>query len=69
MLRGDDIVGQVTSVGRSPVLAKIIGLAFTSADQAEPGDPIHIKLTDGDVARGRVATLPFYDPENKRQEL
>lgn len=69
VLRGDAIVGQVTSVARSPVLQKIVGLAFMAADQSAPGDAIHIKLTDGRVVAGAVATLPFYDPENKRQEL
>ena len=69
VLRGDQIVGQITSVGRSAVLAKIVGLAFTSADEAGVGRPIHIKLTDGRMVVGTVAALPFYDPENKRQEL
>ncbi|MFQ6022916.1 MAG: FAD-dependent oxidoreductase [Acidiferrobacterales bacterium] len=69
VLKGDQIVGQVTSVGWSTVLEKIIGLAFTAADQSEPGDPIYVKLTNRRLVKGRVTKLPFYDPENKRQEL
>ncbi|MFQ5935986.1 MAG: 2Fe-2S iron-sulfur cluster-binding protein [Acidiferrobacterales bacterium] len=69
VLRGGDIIGHVTSVTRSPTLEKIIGLAFTAADEAQAGHPIRIKHTSGQVLEGRVATLPFYDPDNGRQEL
>ncbi len=69
VLQGETIVGHITSVARSPVLEKIIGLAFTSTDAAAPGCAIRIKRTDGGLLEGRVAALPFYDPDNRRQAL
>lgn len=68
VLHGNTITGHVTSVARSPVLDKIIGMAYARSD-AEPGDTISIKLTDGRAVQAGVVTLPFYDPENMRQEL
>jgi sarcosine oxidase subunit alpha len=68
VLHGNTITGHVTSVGRSQVLDKVIGMAYARSD-TEPGDTICIKLTDGRVVSAGVVTMPFYDPENKRQEL
>ncbi|MGH8504008.1 MAG: 2Fe-2S iron-sulfur cluster-binding protein [Gammaproteobacteria bacterium] len=65
---GDRITGQVTSVARSPVLHKIIGMAYAHAG-AGTGDIIHIKLTGGRVVDAKVIDMPFYDPQNKRQEM
>ena len=69
VLRDDEMVGFVTSVVRSPTLGQIIGLAYTAADEAEPGAAIRIRLTDGSLVQGQVVTLPFYDPKNDRQEV
>jgi sarcosine oxidase subunit alpha len=68
VLHGNMITGHVTSVARSPVLDKVIGMAYARSDTA-PGDTISIKLTDGRIVQAGVVTMPFYDPENKRQEL
>jgi len=68
VIRGDDIVGRVTSAARSETLGAIIGLAYVHPEDAEPGRRIHIKLEDGHYEQGRVVPLPFYDPDNKRQE-
>ncbi|MFQ5755638.1 MAG: FAD-dependent oxidoreductase [Acidiferrobacterales bacterium] len=69
ILHGDTIVGHITSVTRSPVLEKIIGLAFTSASVADSGAAMRIKLSNGQVVVASVTALPFYDPDNKRQEM
>jgi sarcosine oxidase, subunit alpha len=68
VIDGDTVTGQVTSVARSPVLDKIIGLAYAHAS-VKTGDTIHIKLSDGRVVDAKVVDTPFYDPENKRQEM
>ncbi len=68
-VRGDHITGYVTSAVRSPNLKKIIGLAYVAPDQTEPGTIFDIKVNDGKIIKGKVVPLPFYDPDNKRQEL
>ncbi|MFQ6017451.1 MAG: glycine cleavage T C-terminal barrel domain-containing protein, partial [Kiloniellaceae bacterium] len=69
VLRGGEIVGFVTSVARASAGERIIGLAYVHPDDAEVGRPIEIKLDTGRVIRAEVAALPFYDPDNKRQEM
>ena len=69
VLRGEDIVGRVTSAVASPTLGKVVGLAYVHADDAEPGRPIDIKIGGGRRIKGVVTRYPFYDPENKRQEM
>jgi sarcosine oxidase subunit alpha len=68
-LKGGEIVGRVTSAVRSASLQKILGLAYVAPEQQAPGTRIDIKLSDGTVVQGEVATVPFYDPDNQRQEL
>lgn len=68
VLHGNTITGHVTSVARSPVLDKVIGMAYARSD-TEPGDTITIKLTNGQIINAGVVSMPFYDPESKRQEM
>ena len=67
VFKGDDIVGRVTSIVRSPTLGFPIGMAYVAPDQTEPGTPIVIKGPMGRYIEGTVAEMPFYDPENARQ--
>ncbi len=69
VIKDQEITGRVTSVSFSPTLNKIIGLAFVSPDKSEPGSSIHIKLSNGNLIEAKVCSTPFYDPENKRQEM
>jgi sarcosine oxidase subunit alpha len=69
VLRGQEIVGFVTSVVRSPALDKVIGLAYAHADDAELGSTIRIKVDSGQVVAATVASPHFYDPDNTRQEM
>ena len=66
--RDDAICGRVTSIGHSPTLAKVIGLATVAPDQAVPGGTFPIKVGDRLVA-ARVVKGAFYDPDNARQKL
>jgi len=69
VVRGADIVGRVTSAVRSPALDKVVGLAYVAPDQAEPGRSFDIKVEGGRLIQAKVIPIPFYDPENKRQEM
>jgi len=69
-LRGQEIVGRITSVAYSEAVGSVIGLAYVAPDMAEVGTRFDIKLAGG---RGRVSAevvpRPFYDPDNARQKL
>ncbi len=69
VLNGPDISGNVTSCEYSATLGQIIGLAYAGADQAEPGMRIPIRVDGGQVVQATVVQLPFFDPDNQRQEL
>ncbi|MGH7184881.1 MAG: glycine cleavage T C-terminal barrel domain-containing protein, partial [Pseudomonadota bacterium] len=69
VLKNGEITGRVTSVGYSPVLGKVVGLAFVAPDQSAPGSRFEIKIDGGEIVEGVVSKPPFYDPENKRQEM
>jgi sarcosine oxidase subunit alpha len=68
-VRAGEIVGRVTSVVRSPALGRVIGLAYVAPDQAEVGSTFHIKGPGGRLIAAEVVPVPFYDPDNQRQEL
>jgi sarcosine oxidase subunit alpha len=69
VLRNGEITGRITSVGFSPALGKVVGLAFVAPDQSAPGSRFDIKIEGGQIVQGLVTKPPFYDPENKRQEM
>lgn len=69
VLKGPDISGNVTSCEYSESLDQIIGLAYAAFDQSTPGQQIPIRVEDGVVVQATVVKLPFFDPDNQRQEL
>ncbi|MBA4095570.1 MAG: aminomethyltransferase [Rhodospirillum sp.] len=69
VLKGEEIVGRVTSAVRSPSLNKVVGLAYVHPGDGEPGKQFDIKVQGGRRITGVVTKYPFYDPENKRQEM
>ena len=69
VIRDGAIVGRVTSAARSAAAGAAIGLAYVHPDDSEAGKRFTIKLEDGSTVTATVATLPFYDPANARQEL
>ena len=69
VLNGPDISGNVTSCEYSASLDKIIGLAYAGIDQSTPGQRIPIRVEGGIVVQAEVVQLPFFDPDNQRQEL
>ncbi|QXH49628.1 (2Fe-2S)-binding protein [Pseudomonas fakonensis] len=69
VLDGADVSGNVTSCEYSQTLGSIIGLAYAGASQATPGMHIPIRVEGGEIVQAQVVQLPFYDPENTRQEV
>jgi sarcosine oxidase subunit alpha len=69
VLKGEEIVGRVTSAVRSPSLNKVVGLAYVHPSDGEPGREFDIKVQGGKRIKGVVTKYPFYDPDNKRQEM
>jgi sarcosine oxidase subunit alpha len=63
------MTGRVTSCNFSPTLGKTIGLAYVSPEKTTAGSIIEIKSTGGVRVLAKVVELPFYDPDNLRQEL
>jgi len=57
--------GRVTSVRLSPVNGKVVGLAWVSAELAQDGQEIDLRVGNR-VTRARIVPDPFYDPEGKR---
>lgn len=69
VIKGDEVCGHVTSCERSYTTGKTIGLAFADAADAEVGNEISIRVDGGLAIQAQVQALPFYDPDNARQEL
>ncbi len=69
VIRDGAIAGRVTSVVKSPTLGKVIGLAYLPMDMIEPGTKFQIRTDFGAMADAEVVPTPFYDPDNKRQEI
>jgi sarcosine oxidase subunit alpha len=69
VIRNGAITGRVTSAVRSPTLSKVIGLAYVAPDQGELGQRFQILIERGELVEAAVVPVPFYDPENRRQEL
>ena len=38
-------------------------------DQAEIGQRFEIRIEGGEMVEAEVVPVPFYDPDNRRQEL
>ena len=69
VLEDGNISGNVTSCEYSSAVDSIIGMAYAGINQSEPGSTIDIRVDKGLIVKGTVVKMPFFDPENKRQEL
>ena len=69
VIHNNAIVGRVTSVVRSAELEEVIGLAYVSPQQSQPGSTFQIKLDNDLEVTAQTVRTPFYDPENLRQAL
>ena len=43
--------------------------AYVAISQSEVGKSFPIRVDGSEILHAEVVALPFYDPENKRQEL
>lgn len=68
ILRRGEISGRITSVARSPVLGKTIGLAVLELSDGEPlPSDIEIRNGQGRLVGAALREGAFYDPGNARQ--
>ena len=63
------ITGRVTSVAHSETLGFTIGLAYVAPEQAAIDTEFRIKLSNGRLVKAQVVELPFFDPDNARQDI
>lgn len=69
VLRGNDPVGQITSIGFSPTLGCSIALAYVHVDDAVEGSRVMVKCRNGALVDVPVVGHAFFDPTNARQEM
>ena len=63
-----NITGRITSIGKRSSLGRPIALAFVQPHKAKVGTKVQIRVDDGTSVGAEVVKLPFYDPENTRQQ-
>jgi sarcosine oxidase subunit alpha len=68
VIEDGDIAGRVTSCARGVGAGGVIGLAYVRPHQATPGQAIEIRGDRAPPIAAVVVELPFYDPDNQRQE-
>jgi sarcosine oxidase subunit alpha len=64
-----EIGGRVTSVGFSPSVGAVVGLAYVPLPKKAPGSRFTIRVDGGELLWATVIATPFYDPANERQRL
>ena len=69
IIANGDMVGRITSMAKHSTLGQPIGMAFVQPELAEPGTKLHVRIDDGSLVEAHVTTIPFYDPENNRQQV
>lgn len=69
VLRGNEPVGQITSIGFSPTLGSSIALAYVHIDDSKEGSRVTVKCRDGALVEVPVIGHAFLDPTNARQEM
>ncbi len=66
---GDQVIGRITSVSSRSTLGGGIAMGFVHPDLATPETALQVQVSDGSRVSVEVSRLPFYDPENERQQL
>jgi aminomethyltransferase len=62
VLLNDEIIGEVSSGGLSPILNKGIALAYVKPESVNMGDVVEIDIK-GRMRKAEVTKWPFYDPD------
>jgi sarcosine oxidase subunit alpha len=68
VVEGGEVAGRITSIARRSTLGRPLGLALVRPDLAAAGRRITIRNSEGHLISAEVVALPFYDPENHRQQ-
>lgn len=68
VIRGGEIAGRVTSIGASPSLGRVVGLAMVERE-LDAAATLAIRVDGGVMVNADVVATPFYDPDNLRQKL
>lgn len=68
IVAGGEIVGRITSIAKQSTLGHPIAMAFLRPDLTAVGTRVEIRVDDGRLVEAHVAKMPFYDPENLRQQ-
>ena len=61
-------VGRITSLSRRSTLGYPIAMAFLHPDLAKSETRVEIRVAGDQNVVGEVVDMPFYDPDNQRQE-
>jgi len=69
IIENGNIIGRVTSAVQSPSLNKVIGLAYVPPERSNADSSFSIRIDGGRMVQAKVIPTPFYDPDNKRQEI
>ncbi|WP_321277091.1 glycine cleavage T C-terminal barrel domain-containing protein [Thiomicrorhabdus indica] len=68
VIENGEMIGRITSIGRSATLSKVIGLAMIDLPFSKENQKLKVKLTDGRFVDAKVVKTPFYDPEGLMQK-
>ena len=63
------VVGRITSISPRSTVGYGIAMGFVTPKLASPGTRVEVQVSDGTRAGMEVVKLPFYDPDNERQQL
>ena len=68
IIDGDRIAGRVTSVGVSPTLGHVIGLALVDPTVSSRGH-FQVRIDQGELIEATVTPFPFFDAAGARQKI
>ena len=66
---GTEMVGRITSISRQSTLGHAVAMGFVKPELASAGTKLEVRVSDGSRVVVAVSDLPFYDPQNSRQQL
>jgi len=67
VIKDGEIAGRVTSIGYSPTLGRMIGLAYLEDGTADAEGRFQIRGDGGTMVTARIVPMPFHDPDGLRQ--
>jgi sarcosine oxidase subunit alpha len=69
LIHQNRIIGRITSIAPQSTLGYPLAMAFVEPAMANPGTTVEIRLDNGSMCSATIATMPFYDPDDQRQEM